>query len=144
MNKTKIKSFVEKIKISIVKHWYLFLAGLVGLVMIFLLKKGPLDSLYGSLMAKYRQSLEDKNNDLQSISDIRTEEANNQDELNRRYVETMRILRENQQTKVNELSKEQLDTIKEIIAETNGSPDVMALKVSQSLGIPIRPQVEEK
>jgi hypothetical protein len=144
MNKDKIKSTFKKIKLVVVKYWYLFLAGIVALVMVFLLKKGPLDSLYGSLMAKYRQALEENNNDLQEVSDIRDQELRDQDELNRRYAETIRILRDKQQTKIDELSKEQETTIREIIAETNGSPEDMAEKVSQVFGIPVSPRVEEE
>jgi len=144
MNKDKIKSTFKKIKLVVVKYWYLFLAGIVALVMVVLLKKGPLDSLYGSLMAKYRQAIEENNNDLQEVSDIRDQELRDQDELNRRYAETVRVLRDKQQTKIDELSKEQETTIREIIAETNGSPEEMAEKVSQVFGIPVSPRVEEE
>jgi hypothetical protein len=144
MNKDKIKSTFKKIKLVVVKYWYLFLAGIVALVMVVLLKKGPLDSLYGSLMAKYRQAIEENNNDLQEVSDIREQELRDQDELNRRYAETVRVLRDKQQTKIDELSKEQETTIREIIAETNGSPEEMAEKVSQAFGIPVSPRVEEE
>jgi cell shape-determining protein MreC len=142
-NPTKQKSTLNKVKTSIVKYWYLFLAGVVALLIVFSLKRGPFDSLYGNLMAKYRRAFEESKKDTEEISNIREQELLKQDELNRRYAETLKTLQNNQKLEVQNISKNQENTIKEILSETNGSPEEMTVKVSQYLGIPIAPKNEE-
>jgi len=140
--KEKFKGFLKKAKFVIVKYWYLFLAAIVGLVMVVFFKNDPNNSLYGSLMARYRKLIEENSNDLQEASDIREHEHKEQDRLNREYAEVVESLKEKHNLEVENMSEEQKATIKELLTSTNNSPELMADKLSQTLGLPIVPRVE--
>lgn len=140
--KDKFKNFLKKAKFIITKYWYLFLAAIVGLVMVVFLKNDPNNSLYGSLMAKYRKLMEENADDLQQASDIREQEQKDQDELNRNYVKVVESLKEKHRLEVESITQEQENTIKEILASTDNSPELMADKLSQTLGLPVVPRVE--
>ena len=140
--KDKFKNFLKKAKFIITKYWYLFLAAIVGLVTVVFLKNDPNNSLYGSLMAKYRKLMEENADDLQQASDIREQEQKVQDELNRNYAKVVESLKEKHRLEVESITQEQENTIKEILASTDNSPELMADKLSQTLGLPVVPRVE--
>lgn len=139
--KEKFNSFLKKAKFIIAKYWYLFLGAIVGLVAIVLLKD-PNNALYESLMAKYRKLMEENADDLQQASDIREQEQRDQDKLNRDYAKVVESLKEKHRLEVENLTEEQKSTIKEILASTDNSPELMADKLSQTLGLPVVPRVE--
>ena len=140
--KDKFKNLLKKAKFIITKYWYLFLAAIVGLVTVVFLKNDPNNSLYGSLMAKYRKLMEENADDLQQASDIREQEQKVQDELNRNYAKVVESLKEKHRLEVESITQEQENTIKEILASTDNSPELMADKLSQTLGLPVVPRVE--
>lgn len=139
--KEKIKNFFVKAKKFVIKYWYLFLASIVGLVMLLSLKKGPFESLYGSLMSRYKQLMEENADDLQQASDIREQEQEKQDKLNKDYAAVVESLKEKHKLEVENITQEQETTIREILAVTDNSPELMADKLSLTLGLPVVPRV---
>ena len=93
-------------------------------------------------MAKYRKLMEENADDLQQASDIREQEQKDQDALNRNYAKVVESLKEKHRLEVESITQEQENTIKEILASTDNSPELMADKLSQTLGLPIVPRVE--
>lgn len=142
--KTKIKTFLSKAKAWCAKYWYLLLASLVLVLMaIGILKKDSMQSLYESLMKKYRANMQASGSDLQEVSDIREQEQRNQEQIDQEYKEAIRVLREKHKESLDTLSTEQEREINRILADSNRSPEEMANKVSQVLGIPVSARVEE-
>lgn len=142
--KAKLKNWFVKTKFYIKKYWYLLLAGIVGIVTIVLLKKSPVDSLYGSLMARYRQTLEESKADLQQTSNIRQEEQKTEARLNQQYEATVQVLRDKHDLDVDSLTEVQRVEIRNILVDSKGSPEAMARKVSTNFGIPQVSRTEDK
>jgi len=142
--KTKIKTFLFEVKTWCAKYWYLLLASLVLILMaVGILKKDSMQTLYESLMKKYRANMKSSSADLEEISDIRTREQKTQEELDREYRDTLRVLRAKHKDSIDNLTSEQEREINRVLREADGSPEEMANKINAALGIPVSDRVEE-
>lgn len=134
----KVKNALNKALSFVKKYWYFFLASLVLLLSVIFLKNGQFEDLYKSLMKKYRQALNNGQEDLQEVSDIRINEQQKQRELDAKYRQTIKELEQKRLVESQNISVQQENVIKHILADTNRSPEEMAQLVHETLGLPIR------
>jgi len=116
-------------------NWILLLL-LVGMVYTLLITKSK-SVLYDQLTREFRDQQEQNRKVLEELRKIQQDQILKQQEINRRYQEVVAKVERDYQSKLHTLTADKEKELRAIIARNNDDPGAMAIEINNLFGIPL-------
>lgn len=116
-------------------NWILLLL-LVGMVYTLLITKSK-SVLYDQLTREFRDQQEQNRKVLEELRKIQQDQILKQQEINRRYQEVVAKVERDYQGKLLSLTMDKEKELRAIIARNNDDPGAMAIEINNLFGIPL-------
>lgn len=116
-------------------NWVLLLL-LAGMVYTLLLAKNK-SALYDQLMKEFRGQQEQNRKDLEELRKIQQDQIQKQQEIDRKYHEVVAKIEKDYQDQLRALTADKEKELRVIIARNNDDPGAMATEINSLFGIPL-------
>lgn len=132
---TKVWNWIQQAGAWLKGNWTLLLL-LVGMVYTLILTKNK-SSLYDQLMREFRDQQERNRKDLEELRKIQQDQIQKQQEIDRKYQEVVAKIERDYQDQLRALTAQKERELREIISRNRDDPSAMATEINGLFGIPL-------